>query len=228
MLASSEADIPQWVTTAPYRPVFHVRDTRHKYGPYSQTTKEITLEDLIKFHGHLCGGLVEAACAARVAFDAIFPDGIVDRTDLRIVSSNSACGGDVVAYLTGARTRFGSHYIDRAMKGGEFIVQQVSTGKTVHVKRNPEVYPHEVKAQMKRIQSGESAPQDIDRFGRLQWAYAKRLIHRPLTLSFNVKATTVHTWPEPPCRPLGVRTDNDYKGEPHPRVLDAGWKPRTM
>ncbi|MCK7494236.1 MAG: formylmethanofuran dehydrogenase subunit E family protein [Comamonadaceae bacterium] len=57
-------------------------------------TKTITLKDLIKFHGHFCGGLVESASALRVAFDRLYPDGIIDRTDLRIVSNNSACGAE--------------------------------------------------------------------------------------------------------------------------------------
>ena len=51
--------------------------------------------------GHVCGGLVESAASLRVAFDVLFSDGFIDRTDLRIVSNNSACGGDVASYLTG-------------------------------------------------------------------------------------------------------------------------------
>jgi acetolactate decarboxylase len=61
----------------------------------SAQTKTITLKDLIKFHGHFCGGLVEGATTLRVAFDRLFPEGVIDRTDLRIASNNSACGGDV-------------------------------------------------------------------------------------------------------------------------------------
>jgi len=96
---------PEWLAAAPHAPVFQVRDTVNKYGRYATETKTITVKDLIKFHGHFCGGLVEGAAALKVAFDRLFPDGVVDRTDLRIASNNSACGGDVVAYLTGARTR---------------------------------------------------------------------------------------------------------------------------
>ena len=59
-----------------------VRDTVNKYGRYADKTKTITLGDLIKFHGHFCGGLVESAGALRIAFDSLFPDGVVDRTDL--------------------------------------------------------------------------------------------------------------------------------------------------
>ena len=157
VMAEAQEDawyVPEWVTSAPYAPVFRVRDTLHKYGRYASKTKLITIKDLIKFHGHLCGGLVEATCALSLALNTLFEDGIIDRTDLRIVSNNSACGADVASYLTGARVRFASHNIDNKLKGGGFIVQRISTGQTVRVWRNPQVYPTEVKAQMKKIQSG--------------------------------------------------------------------------
>jgi hypothetical protein len=77
---------PEWLGTSPYAPVFEVKDTTNKYGRHAKATKIITLKDLIKFHGHFCGGLVESACALRVAFDLLFPEGIIDRTDLKIIS----------------------------------------------------------------------------------------------------------------------------------------------
>jgi hypothetical protein len=150
----------------------------------------------------------------RVAFDTLFSDGIVDRTDLRIVSNNSACGGDVAAYLTGARLRFGTHHIDNSLKESEFYIQQVSTGKTVHVKLNPKVYPTQVKTQMKKIESGDFTPKDLDKFQELQWGYAKRMVNSPLKDSFILEEIKDFTWPEPVCQDLGKRKDNDYKNAP--------------
>ena len=143
-----------------------------------------------------------------------FPDKVVDRTDLRIVSNNSACGGDVAAYLTGARTRFNSHIIDNSLTESEFYVQQVSTGKTIHVKLNPAVYPKEVKAQMKKIESGTFEPKDIDLFQELQWAYAKRMVNKPLKESFIFEEAKDYKWPEPTCKDLSKRKDNEYKNVP--------------
>jgi len=211
---AAEWYFPEWLGSSPYAPSFAVRDTVNKYGRYAAQSKIITIKDLIKFHGHFCGGLVESAGALRVAFDLLFPDGIIDRTDLRIVSNNSACGGDVAAYLTGARLRFASHYIDNSLTESEFIVQQVSTGKTVHVKLNPAVYPTEVKTQMKKIESGKFTPKDIDWFQELQWAYARRLINRPLGESFLVEELRRFEWPKSVCQDLGKRRDNDYKSVP--------------
>lgn len=186
----------------------------NKYGRYAQQIKIITLKDLIKFHGHFCGGLVESAGALRLALDALFPDGVIDRTDLRIISNNSARGGDVAAYLTGARSRFGSHHIDNSLKESEFIVQQVSTGETVRVRVRPEAYPTDVRTQMKKIESGRFTPQDLDRFQELQWQYARRLVTRPLTEAFQVEKLPEFSWPAPVCPDLGRRRDNDYKQTP--------------
>lgn len=213
---------PAWLADAPHAPVFQVRDTVNKYGRYASETKTVTLKDLIKFHGHFCGGLVEGATALRVAFDALFLDGVIDRTDLRIASNNSACGGDVAAYLTGARTRFGSHLIDPKLKESDFVLQRVSTAKTVRVVINAATYPHEVRTQMKKIESGVFEPADIDRFQDLQWDYAKQLVSRPAVESVDVTVGPDYDWPELPCRDLGRRRDNDYKDVPaaHPASRD--------
>jgi len=210
----SEWYFPEWLGTAPYAPVFEVHDTENKYGRYAQQNKNITIKDLIKYHGHFCGGLVESASALRVAFDMLFPGKVIDRTDLLIVSNNSACGGDVAAYLTGSRARFGSHLIDNSLTESEFYVKRVSNSRTVHVKLNPAVYPKEVKTQMKKIESGKFEAKDIDLFQELQWDYAKRMVNSPLRNSFIIEEVKDYKWPEATCQDLGRRKDNDYKNTP--------------
>lgn len=211
---TADWDYPQWLAEAPYAPVFKVRDTVNKYGRYASEPKFITINDLIKFHGHFCGGLVEGATALRVAFDHLFPDGMIDRTDLVIASNNSACGGDVASYLTGARARFGTHLIDPGLKESDFVVKRVSTGKSVRVVVNAATYPHDVRTQMKKIESGKFEPADIDLFQDLQWAYAKKLLSRPAIESVDITDNPDYAWPEPPCKDLGKRRDNDYKNVP--------------
>jgi formylmethanofuran dehydrogenase subunit E len=205
---------PGWLEASAHSPAFAVRDTVNKYGRYADKPKTITLSDLIKFHGHFCGGLVESAGALRMAFDAIFEDGIIDRTDVRIASNNSACGGDVASYLTGARTRFGSHLIDPKLTESEFVVQQVSTSKTVRVRVRPEAYPTDVRVQMRKIESGRFKPEDIDHIQELQWAYARRIVTRPLAETFILIDSTGYAWPEAPCKDSGNRKDNTYKAVP--------------
>jgi formylmethanofuran dehydrogenase subunit E len=205
---------PDWLASAPNAPVFEMRDTENKYGHYASQTKRINLGALIRFHGHFCGGLVEAATSFRVAFDHLFADGVIDRTDLRVASNNSACGGDVAAYLTGARTRFGTHFIDPTLKESTFVVQRVSTGRTVRVSIRPDTYPAEVRAQMRRIEAGDASPEELDRFQSLQWEYARKLVSRPATDSVTLVDSASYAWPAPPCRDLGRRRDNDFKQAP--------------
>lgn len=208
---------PQWLADAPHAPVFRLRDTVNKYGRYAAETKTVTIKDLIKFHGHFCGGLVEGATALKVGFDRLFPDGVIDRTDLVIASNNSACGGDVAAYLTGARARFGSHAIDPALKESDFVVRRISTGRSVRVVINAATYPKDVRVQMRKIESGQFEPADIDRFQDVQWMYAKKLVSRPAIESVDVTDDPDYVWPGPPCKPLGSRRDNDYKNVPEAR-----------
>lgn len=216
---------PEWLAQAPQAPVFQVRDTVNKYGRYASETKTITLKDLIKFHGHFCGGLVEGATALKVAFEGLFPDSVIDRTDLRIASNNSACGGDVAAYLTGARARFGSHVIDPGLKESDFVVQRVSNGRSVRVVINAATYPKEVRDQMKKIESGDYTPADIDLFQELQWAYAKRLVSRPAGDSVDLVEAPDYAWPAPPCKDFGRRRDNDYKDLPEIRAKPTRGSP---
>ena len=93
---------------AKYMPEFKVIDTESSHGRYSDRTKIITFVDLIKFHGHGCDGLFRGMYAMYVGLSSLFPNGIIDRTDLRVISRNSPCLGDVASYLTGGRVRFGT------------------------------------------------------------------------------------------------------------------------
>jgi formylmethanofuran dehydrogenase subunit E len=208
---------PQWLADASHAPVFRVRDTVNKYGRYASEPKLITIKDLIKFHGHFCGGRVEGAIALRAAFDRLFPDEMIDRTDLMIASNNSACGGDVASYITGARARFGTHLIDPQLKESDFVVRRLSTGKTVRAVINAATYPQDVRIQMRKIESGKFEPADIDLFQDLQWAYAKKLVSRPAIESVDVTDNSGYVWPALPCKDMGKRKDNDYKNVPEAR-----------
>jgi len=112
-------------------------------GSYAYFEKTITLKDLAKMHGYPCDGLVTAACAMEVGLDVLYPDGVVDRTDTGCITKNSPCYGDVAAYLSGGRVRFGTQKIN-LMLGDEFILCRFSTGETVKVSLKPGVFPEAV------------------------------------------------------------------------------------
>jgi hypothetical protein len=136
---------PEWLGEAISLPTFEVQDSRSAQGRLDEHTKTVTVEDLIRFHGHACDGLLRGAYAMRALADQAFPGRPLDRTNLRVVSKNSPCLGDVAAYLTGARVRFGTQRLDDTLGVG-FIVQVISTGETWEVREDPSFLPPLLKA----------------------------------------------------------------------------------
>ncbi len=197
---------PDWIVQAPYAPVFQVRDTESSLGPYSPQTKSITIKDLVKMHGHPCDGLVTAACALSLGMQELYPEGVIDRTDTGGISNNSPCYGDVVAYLTGGRIRFGSQKIDPAM-GAEFILCRFSTGKAVKVALKPGVFPADVAQLEAKIRKGDFTNEEMRRCQQLQWDYARRLMQHPLAESFTVTPLTDFVWQPDAYEHLGKRGD---------------------
>lgn len=100
----------------------------------------IDLKDLSKFHGHFCDGLAEGFLALQQGLYVLYPDSVVDRTNTRIVSKPSPCLTDVAIYLTGGRYQFNSFYVSANIEGF-YVVQRIDNGKTVLVKRKPNVKP---------------------------------------------------------------------------------------
>lgn len=186
-----------WMAKAPYAPSFRVLDTESSLGPYARRAKTITLQDLIKMHGHPCDGLVTAACALSVGLPALYPDGVIDRTDTGCITNNSPCYGDVAAYLTGGRIRFGTQKIDPSLKN-EFILHRFSTGATVKVSLNPGVFPTEVLALEQKLRTGVFTPDEMRNCQQMEWDYARGLLQKPLSESFQVETPKSFSWePDP-------------------------------
>jgi hypothetical protein len=103
---------PDAARNSQHLPVFLVRDTLSSHGRYALEAKKITGLDLVRFHGHACDGLFRGMYALSVAVPLLFSGGVIDRTDLRVMSRNSPCLGDVASYLSGGRIRFGTQDVD--------------------------------------------------------------------------------------------------------------------
>lgn len=195
-----------WMAEASYAPTFDVLDTESSLGPYAQSTKHITLKDLVKMHGHPCDGLVTAACALRLGFDRLYPDGIIDRTDTACITNNSPCYGDVASYLTGGRIRFGSQKIDADL-GNEFILCRMSTGHAVRITLNPGVFPEDLLDLERKIRSGKFTAEEMRICQQRQWDCAWELLEQPLIESFTVKVLEGFIWKPDPYPHRGIRGD---------------------
>lgn len=103
----------------------------------------ITINDLEKFHGHLCDGLVVGALAMQEAMNTLYPNQPIDRTNLRIVSKPSPCLTDVAIYLTGGRHQFNTFYVDTEFEG-IYIIQRIDDLNAVSVSLNNGLKPNAI------------------------------------------------------------------------------------
>ena len=191
---------------AQYAPVFHVRDTESSLGPYASQTKPITLKDLVKMHGHPCDGLVTAACALAVGLEQLYPDGVIDRTDTGCITNNSPCYGDVAAYLTGGRIRFGTQKLDPPL-GNAFIVYRFSTGQAVKVTLRSGVFPAEVRALENKVRGGKFTLAEMRRCQQMEWDYARRLLNTPPEECFETETLKGFHWTPDAYEHRGPRGD---------------------
>jgi formylmethanofuran dehydrogenase subunit E len=182
---------PEWAATARFNTPVRVLDTDSALGRYSLQRKELGLKDLSRVHGHMCDGLVISFVEIKAALERLFPDGIVDRTDLRAVSKNGSCWVDAVAMITGARINFQTLRIDNAIGDG-FIIQRISTGEAYEVRLKPGVFPAEQARLEARIRESRKlgrpvSAADIDRVEVLANDLSRRLLNSPPAEILEVK-----------------------------------------
>ena len=134
--------VPAWLEVQDL-PLFEVIDTRSAQGRLDPRPKRVTVADLVLFHGHACDGLVRGVWAMRALADLAFGTAPLDRSDLLVVSKSSPCLGDVAAYLTGGRARYGTLRLDDTLGVG-FQLQVRSTGECFEVREEPGFFPERI------------------------------------------------------------------------------------
>lgn len=195
-----------WLQGSPHSPTFAVLDTESSLGPYAPRAKQLGLGDLVRLHGHACDGLVMASAALSVALSELYPDGVIDRTDTGCISNNSPCFGDVAAYLTGGRIRFGTQKIEPT-RGLSFVVHRFSTNETIEVSLRDGIFPpglHDLEAKLK---SGTFTDEEQRTCQQAQWDYARGLLQRPLRESFETRRLEGYVWVPDTYANTGKRGD---------------------
>ena len=182
---------PEWAANAVYNKPIVVRDTDSALGRYNLSTKEIGLKDLARVHGHMCDGLVIAFVQIKAVFEKLFPDGIVDRTDLYAVSKNGPCWADTAAFMTGARINFKTLRIDASIGDG-FILQRISTGEAYKVHLKPGVFPEdqaklEGKIRFLRAEGQPVTAEDIDLVEKMGDDLSLKLLTTPPNELLNIE-----------------------------------------
>lgn len=182
---------PTWAAEAKYNKPIIVRDTDSALGRYSLKTKEISLKDLARIHGHLCDGLVIAFVQIKAVLEKLFPDGVVDRTDLRAVSKNGPCWVDAVAMMTGVRINFQTLRIDNSIGNG-FIIQRIYTGEAYEVHLKQGAFPKDLaaledKIRKLRSQGKLAAASEIDSVEKMANDLILKLLTTPPAELLDIK-----------------------------------------
>ncbi len=186
-------------------PMIKVIDTDFSKGRLT-LEHDLTLEDLEKFHGHLCDGLVVGFLGIKEGLDVLYPDGIIDRTNTRIVSKSSPCLTDVAVYITGGRYQFNSFYVDNSIEDGFYIIQRKDNEKAVLVNLNKGVIPAEINELGVKAVKGELPACDLDKLKKMEDDFSKMLLSSNPKDNFTVSEIVDFEW-KPLLKNDYVKTD---------------------
>ena len=169
------------VKNAPNAKPVMVRDTDSALGRYNRFPKKLDIKTLARSHGHLCDGLVLAYVELSHVLPKLFDDGVIDRTDIRVVAKNSPCLVDTSALMSGARINHKTLSLDNSL-GGAFIVQRISTGKTYKVSLRDKAFLKALKNKEEEIKAKQKAqqkvtPEDIDEVEKLAFEAMKHMLY---------------------------------------------------
>jgi len=168
------------IKTAPNAKPIFVRDTDSALGRYNLYPKELDIKTLARAHGHLCDGLVLAYVELSNTLPKLFSDGVIDRTDIRVVAKNSPCLVDTSALMSGARINHKTLSLDNSL-GGSFIVQRISTGKTYKVSLRDKSFLTALKSKEKEIKTKQKehkkvTSKDIDEVEALAFEAMRHML----------------------------------------------------
>jgi formylmethanofuran dehydrogenase subunit E len=215
-----------WVKTAEYNRPLWVLDTDSALGRRNLRPKRLMLRDVALVHGHLCDGLVVAWVELGAALRELFPEGVVDRTDLRAVARNGPCWVDAAAWTTGARINHGTLMLDNSV-GDAFIVERVSTGAAVRVALRPAVLPADLAELDRSIRdrgaSGQTVlPEEVDRFEALADRFSRMLLETPPEHVVRIETLREFRFPATSRNPVAPRSDVVNRELPRKGRAEAG------
>ena len=225
--SADDSFVPDWLAEAVALPFFEVIDTRSAQGRLDARPKIVGVRDLILFHGHACDGLLRGAYALRALADIAVPGRPFDRSDLLVVSKNSPCLGDVAAYLTGGRARFGTHRLDDNLGVG-YIVEVISTGEAWEVREEVGFFPRLIATWEAALLEGDRfAPDEkaeliaVNEAAQWNWVRTTLLPSRPAE---HYRVRTVRDPDLPPALHEAQRSDTVNRDVRPPQVFASPYE----
>lgn len=175
---------------------FSVIDTDFSKGRLGFEQK-VDLVDLVKFHGHLCDGLVVGAKALEFTFQNLFQVEKIDRTDFRILSAPSPCLTDVASYLSGGRIQFGTQLVQK-LGADLFVIQRISDGKTFQIGLKPGVKPAQIIEMTAKAEKAALSPCELEELKKLEDAFSIELLHAKASDVFHFAEISDFQWENQP------------------------------
>ncbi len=193
------------ISTEDNSPTLKVIDTDFSKGRLT-LEHELSLNDLENFHGHLCDGLVVGFLGIKEGLDILYTNGIIDRTNTRIVSKSSPCLTDVAIYISGGRYQFNSFYVDNSIENGFYIIQRKDNKKTVLVNLNKGVKPSEINELGIKAVKGELPACDLDKLKKMEDNFSNMLLSTNPEDNFSVTEINDFEW-KPVLKNDYIKTD---------------------
>lgn len=195
----------------PDAPIVTVIDTDFSKGR-KQHVQTLTLDDLVKLHGHLCDGLAVGYIGLREALIRLYPDSVIDRTNTRAVSASSPCLGDAAIFLSGGRSQFGTFYVDNEL-GYFAVLQRIDNGKAVGVKLRKGVKPEAIQQLGTLAEQQKLNGCDIDYLRKLEDDFTEFVLTARVSDVFEIDDLSPFEW-SPKLSPPYVKTDIINKDAP--------------
>ncbi|WP_332914377.1 acetolactate decarboxylase [Algoriphagus boritolerans] len=185
-----------WIPKSHPKLSFRVVDTDFSKGRLG-FQQEIFLDDLVKFHGHLCDGLVVGTKALIIPFQPFFGAAEIDRTDYRIISGASPCLTDAASYLTGGRLQFGTQQVI-SKPTGLFLIERISDGKSVQVNLNAGIKPQEIISLTALAEQGKLSPCEMDHLKSLEDQFSIQVLATASAELYNLVVLDQFKWVQAP------------------------------
>ena len=181
-----------------------VLDTDFSKGRLSND-QNINIEDIAKFHGHICDGLVVGYLGLRETLYKIFKDSVIDRTSLKIVSKSSPCLTDVAIYLTGARYQYNTFYVDDSIPY-LMIAGNIDSNKYFGFKLKPNIKPFAIDSLGKLATLGKLDACNLKILKELEDDFSKLLLSQPPYTFFKIEEIKNYFW-NPILKSNFIKTD---------------------
>jgi formylmethanofuran dehydrogenase subunit E len=185
-----------------------VIDTDFSKGRLSNT-QNINMDDLTKFHGHLCDGLVVGYLGLQETLYKIFKDSLIDRTSLKIISKSSPCLTDAAIYLTGARYQYNTFYVNDSISY-LMIVGHADSNHYYGFKLKPNVKPKAIDSLGQLASLGQLDECELKLLKNLEDDFSTLLLSKPPSNFFVIDEIKNYKW-SPILKSTFIKTDTINK-----------------